>query len=147
MTPITVEPIVLSVETAAPPEVAWSFLTDPERVASWFTDATDVGDVGDRYRLDFGDGSVVEGEIVELTPGRSFAHLWSWTDAEPTSPTLVRWLVEARPAGGSRIQLIHEGWEAAGVDAVLRDEHETYWTGYLDDLGDVLEEVASGEGA
>ena len=152
-----IDPIRLVIRTAAPSDLAWNYLTDPERVAEWFTDASELGEVGTTYRLDFGDGSVVEGPLVEVVPGRRFAHRWAWVDATPVDArpadatpvgatprqeTLVRWEVRPLDAGGSEIELIHEGWTEAGADDAIRDDHEAYWSGYLDDLRDLLEDAA-----
>jgi len=41
------EPIRLSIETPADPETAWQAITDPDRIAEWFTDASPLGGVGD----------------------------------------------------------------------------------------------------
>ncbi len=131
-------PIVLEIETAAPPDEAWAALTVPERIAEWFTDASPLGSVGTAYRLDFGDGSVVEGVVTELEPGRRFAHTWAWTDAEPGQETDVSWSVEPLEGGGSRVTLVHAGWTEAGLDESARDDHEGYWIGYVDDLAAVL---------
>ena len=133
-------PIQRSLEAQVPPSEAWDMLTEPERVALWFTDATPVGPVGSAYRLDFGDGSVVVGRIVELVPGISFAHTWSWEGIEPEQVTRVTWTVDPLDGGGSRISLVHDGWSEAGADDAIRAEHEAYWRGYLDDLRDVLAE-------
>lgn len=140
----TITPIVLGIETAAAPGRAWAYLTDPELVARWFADASPLGELGEPYRIDFGDGSVVEGRIVELDPGRSFAHEWAWLDDAPGRPTVVRWRVEPTAAGGSRIDLVHEGWTEADADDAIRDDHEAYWSGYLDDLRDLLDEAEDG---
>jgi uncharacterized protein YndB with AHSA1/START domain len=136
-----VAPIRLTIRTPAPRETAWQFLTDPERVVDWFTTASPVGGVGSEYRLDFGEGSVVEGTIVELEPGRRFAHRWTWQDDDPPLETLVTWEVRSVEGGGSEIVLVHDGWEEAGADEAIRDDHEAYWSGYLDDLRDLLEEA------
>jgi len=133
-------PIVLSIHTPASPDEAWAALTEPERIADWFTDASALGGVGDTYRLDFGDGSVVEGVVRHVEPGRSFAHTWIWADVEPLQETLVSWSVEPDD-GGARITLTHAGWAEAGLDEAARDDHEAYWSGYLDDLLDVLGET------
>lgn len=138
----TLPPIVLEIETPASADAAWAALTEPDLVAEWLTDATPVGAVGDRYRLDFGDGSVVEGVIREIEPGRRFVHSWIWTDASPTQETVVAWTVEPLPNGGGRITLVHDGWAEAGADLVARDDHEAYWSGYLDDLAEILAERA-----
>jgi uncharacterized protein YndB with AHSA1/START domain len=135
-------PIDLTIRTAAPPGRVWAALTEPERVAEWFTDASPMGRVGDPYRLDFGDGSVVDGVIVELEPGRAFAHTWSWAGAEDHEETLVAWSVEPADGGGSEVRLVHDGWAEAGLDGSTRDDHEGYWQGYLQDLAAVLAEGA-----
>jgi uncharacterized protein YndB with AHSA1/START domain len=135
-----IAPIMLAIETRAAPERAWAFITDPELVALWFAEASPLGDVGESYRIDFGDGSVVEGRLTELEPGRAFAHEWAWLDDEPRRPTMVRWIVEPLPDGGARVALLHEGWGEADADDAMRDDHEAYWSGYLDDLRDLLEE-------
>jgi uncharacterized protein YndB with AHSA1/START domain len=140
VTPVT--PIRLVLQTPAAPEVAWSYLTDPERVAEWFTAASPVGEVGEPYVLDFGEGSVVHGAIVEVEPERRFAHRWAWLDADPRQETLVTWIIRPLETGGSEIELLHEGWDEAGADEAIRDDHEAYWSGYLDDLRDLLEETA-----
>ena len=131
-------PIVLEIETAAPPADVWTAITDPERIAEWFTDASPLGAIGTAYRLDFGDGSVVEGVVTELEPGRRFAYSWAWAVAEPGQPTVVSWTVEPLETGGSRLTLVHDGWADAGLDEATRDDHEGYWLGYLEDLAAVL---------
>ena len=135
---VALPPIVLAFETTATPADAWAALTEPDRIAQWFTDALALGAVGDPYRLDFGDGSVVEGVVRLVEPGRAFAHTWAWADVEPREETLVTWSVEPLPEGGARISLIHDGWAEAGVDDAARDDHEGYWSGYLDDLAAIL---------
>ena len=131
-------PIDLTVETQAPPARVWSALTEPRDVAEWFTEASHLGRVGDPYRLDFGEGSVVEGVITELEPGRRFAYTWTWSDAEPHEETLVAWTVSPLDEGGTEIRLVHDGWAEAGLDGTVRDDHEGYWVGYLEDLAAVL---------
>lgn len=138
MTASSLPPIVLAIETPAAPSDAWAALTEPDRVAEWFTDASPLGEVGDAYRLDFGDGSVVEGIVRLIEPGQRFAHTWIWSDVEPSHETLVTWSVEPNAEGGSRVTLTHGGWAEAGADEAIRDDHEGYWSGYLDDLADVL---------
>ena len=131
-------PITLSIETTATPADAWAALTEPDRVVEWLTNATAFHGVGDTYRLDFGDGSVVDGVVASLEPGRVFSHTWTWVDGEPRHETLVTWLVEPSGAGGCRITLTHDGWAEAGLDEAARGDHEGYWRGYLDDLASIL---------
>ena len=121
----TIAPITLDIETRAAPSRAWAYLTDPELVARWFADASALGEPGDTYRIDFGDGSVIEGQITAVEPGRRFEHEWAWLDDDAPGRTLVRWEVTPLPGGGARISLVHEGWDAAGADdAIARDSQE-----------------------
>lgn len=138
--PPSLPPIVLTLETPATPAEAWAALTEPERIAEWFTTASKLGGVGDPYRLDFGDGTVVEGVVTLVDTGRQFAHTWVWAGVEPTQQTLVTWSVE--PANeGTRVTLTHDGWAEAGLDEAARNDHESYWGGYLDDLTHILSET------
>jgi uncharacterized protein YndB with AHSA1/START domain len=134
----TLPTIVLEIETAAPPDEAWAAVTIPARIAEWFTDASPLGEVGSAYRLDFGDGSVVDGVVTELEPGRRFTHTWLWADGEPGQETTVTWSVEPLADAGSRVRLVHDGWSEAGLDASVRGDHEGYWIGYLEDLAAIL---------
>jgi uncharacterized protein YndB with AHSA1/START domain len=136
-----IEPIRLIATTTGTPAAAWAALTQPEKVVEWFTDASPVGRVGDPYRLDFGDGSVVEGTIRALEPGRRLAYSWAWLDAQPLSETLVSWTIEPLSAGGTQVTLEHDGWTEAGADAATRNDHAGYWEGYLEDLVSVLDEA------
>ena len=130
-------PIDLEVELPVDAATAWRAVTDPERVMAWFTNASPVGPVGSVYRLDFGDGSVISGEVVDLEPGRRFTHRWRWEGADETETTLVTWTVKPT-ASGSTVRLVHDGWSEAGLDEAARDDHEGYWAGYLEDLRDLL---------
>jgi uncharacterized protein YndB with AHSA1/START domain len=139
MAPTTIRPpaIHLSIETPASADDAWETLTDPDRVAEWFTDASRVGAPGDEYRLDFGD-SAVEGTIVEVEQGRRFSHTWLWEDSEPENETLVTWTVEPLEVGGSRVILEHGGWPETTPDDTAREDHLGYWQAYLEDLAALL---------
>jgi len=132
-----IPPIALEVELPVEPSTAWRAITDPDRVIEWFTSASPVGPVGSVYRIDFGDGSVVAGQVTELVPDRRFAHRWHWDGADDAETTLVTWTISQSP-GGSTIRLVHDGWAEAGLDESARDDHEGYWAGYLEDLRDLL---------
>jgi uncharacterized protein YndB with AHSA1/START domain len=135
-----VAPIDLVLVTGADPDLVWRTLTEPARVATWFTESSRVGPVGSRYRLDFGEGSAIDGEILALEPGRELAYSWAWTGSEAGEVTRVSWTIEPH-LGGTRVRLVHDGWAEAGLDVSARDDHQRYWSGYLDDLRDVLEEA------
>jgi uncharacterized protein YndB with AHSA1/START domain len=131
------QPIVLSIETPADPETAWEALTDPDRVAEWFTDVSPIGIAGDPYRIDFGDSAVV-GVIVDVQPLLRLAYTWRWEGAEADEQTLVAWTVEAVGDDGTRITVEHTGWQATTADDTTRDDHAGYWQAYLEDLEALL---------
>ncbi len=136
-----VPPIDLAIETPVDAATAWLAVTDPARIAEWFTDATALGPVGSAYRLDFGGGSVVGGSVLSVDPGRSFSYSWAWDGADPVEVTTVTWTVDALAYGGSQVRVFHDGWGAAGLDAQARADHAGYWSGYLEDLAGVLGEA------
>jgi uncharacterized protein YndB with AHSA1/START domain len=134
-----IAPIVLRLSTVADPATLWTALTDPERVAAWFTSASPLGAVGEPYTLDFGDGSVVDGKLRELVPGRRFGYTWHWQGAPVSETTQVTWEVEPAAEGRSAtIVLHHAGWSEAGFDETDRDDHRDAWQGYLDALEELL---------
>ena len=136
-TQVKPEPIVLSIETPADVETAWSALTDPDRVAEWLTDVSPLGAIGDPYRIDFGD-SAVEGVIVDVQPGRRLAYTWRWEADDADEQTLVSWTIEPVGDDGTRISLEHTGWPATTRDDTTRDDHAGYWQAYLEDLEALL---------
>jgi len=133
-----IAPIILRLPTAADPATLWAALTVPERIASWFTTASPLGAVGAPYRLDFGDGSMVDGELLELEPGRRFAHTWHWLGAPASETTQVTWEVEPTPDGRSAVVLRHAGWAEAGLGDAARDDHRDAWREYLEGLRELL---------
>ena len=132
-----IPPIDRTIAVPVRAAAAWAAITDPERIAEWFTDASPLGRPGDAYRLDFGDGSVVEGEVLEVEPGRAFGHTWHWAGAPADEATTVHWSV-AGDGDEATIRLVHDGWAEAGLDRSTRDDHDGYWAGYLEDLEAVL---------
>ena len=136
--PRSIAPIVLRMPTAADPVTLWAALTVPERVAAWFTIASPLGAVGAPYTLDFGDGSIVDGELREIVAGHRFAHSWHWQGAPASETTQVTWAVEPTPDGRSAVVLRHAGWTEAGLAETDRDDHRASWQEYLDALRQLL---------
>jgi uncharacterized protein YndB with AHSA1/START domain len=135
-------PIDLELEVDAPPDRVWALLTDPRLVGRWLTDASAVERVGDPYRLDFGEGSVVDGVVAEFEPGVRFAYTFAWVGSEAHEETYVEWSVEPVEDGGTVIRLVHDGWAEAGIDESVRDDHEGSWASYLHELAAVLDGAA-----
>jgi uncharacterized protein YndB with AHSA1/START domain len=133
-----IAPIVLRMPTAAHPATLWAALPVPGRAAAWFATASPLGAVGAPYTLDFGDGSVVDGELRELVRGRRFAHGWHWLGAPASETTQVTWEVEPTADGWSAVVLAHAGWAEAGLTESDREDHRSAWQEHLDGLLDRL---------
>jgi uncharacterized protein YndB with AHSA1/START domain len=132
-------PIHLQRRTRVPRATAWVAITDPAVVARWFADVSQLGQVGDAYRIEFGDGTGVTGTVLALELGRRFAHSWRWEGDDEARTTRVTWAVEPMSSGGSRIVLEHDGWSRPGLAPSDRDDHEAYWEQYLDNLRELLD--------
>ena len=135
---VRIPPIDLVVDTGADPDT----LADPDRAGPGRAVAdrrSTPRRVGDTYRLDFGEGTIVRGEMRRPGARQAFAHRWAWDGAEPresrSSP--------GRRAAGRRIADLAPPRRLGrgGPRRDARDDHAAYWAGYLEDLRDVLEEA------
>jgi uncharacterized protein YndB with AHSA1/START domain len=119
---------------ATTPEDLWSAITEPERLARWMMPVGGDLREGGRYTIDYGDGDLAEGTVVECDPGRGFT---------------VTWQIEGEPAGLVSVRIV-----TGEHDPVLRLDHVRLpedqgigyaagWHAYLDRLGADLDENAS----
>lgn len=69
---------------AKPIEAVWAAITNPERIADWFTTVELEPRLGGLYRIRFGD-EATDGEIVAFDPPRLLAHTWP----DPAHPRSV----------------------------------------------------------
>ena len=144
--PPSLAPLVIRAEVSTDLAATWNAITVPAIVERWFTHATPVGAVGDPYELDFGDGDVMRGAILEVVPGDRLVYSWGWGDTAPDRRTRVTWTI-ATSQDGTLVTLTHGGWREAGLGAAERDEHARYWEGYLAALVELGDELAAGEEA
>src|SRR5687768_6272490 len=89
----TVE-IVFRRRYAKPIEKIWAALTAPERLTDWFAETTiERFEAGAQMTFYFtGADYRSAGRIVAYEPPRTFA--WTWTEADGTNPSLVRFDLE-----------------------------------------------------
>jgi uncharacterized protein YndB with AHSA1/START domain len=100
---------------------AWWFLSEPEGMAGWLTDADMEPRAGGRLELRWEDGEVQRGEVLLWEPERALEYTWSVKDEE----SLVRY--ELAPEDGrTRLVVTHSrlaanrlAGYAAGWDAHL----------------------------
>ena len=111
-----------------------------ERMATWWplathsvywTEATGVmvePRIGGRIYETTDDGRTSEWGVVSAwSPGVRFATSW-YPGNEPELATQVDVTFSPTPDGGTRVDLVHTGWEARGTEAVkLASGYDTGW--------------------
>jgi uncharacterized protein YndB with AHSA1/START domain len=107
---------------AAPPEVVWEVITEPEHMSQWFSDAEFEATPGASGTI-----ATYAIRIEAVEPPRRFSFSW---DA-----LLVEFTLTAED-GGTRLRLVESGFE--GRDA-QRSEHERGWTKFLGQLVEYAE--------
>jgi uncharacterized protein YndB with AHSA1/START domain len=103
---------------AAPPEVVWELVTDPEHVGAWFGDAAeiDLRPGGDAALTREGHGTFLA-RLERVEPPRFFSFRWArpkdTPPAEGTS-TLVEFSLSAE-GDGTRLRVVESGFAALAV--------------------------------
>jgi uncharacterized protein YndB with AHSA1/START domain len=132
-----VEPIVVSIDLAATPVRAFAAFT--AQFADWWPVATHSlsRQAQARCRLEAAPGGALEerapdgarhrwGTVESVDPGRRIRFTWH----PGRGPDTGQWIeVEFSPRGtGSRVTLIHGGWDALGeIAPILRREYVSGW--------------------
>ena len=88
MTAPTADEITREIYIAAPPQAVYAYFTDPVKALRWKgQDATLDPRPGGVYRLILGEGNIVRGEYVRLTPYSQIVFTWGWEgDNAPVPP-------------------------------------------------------------
>jgi uncharacterized protein YndB with AHSA1/START domain len=118
----------------APPNVVWDLLTDPAKVALWFSDSADfASQPGADGSLTFRSGLEVPIRVWQVEPERYFSFYWSHPAGEepgPRNATIVEFILVAHGAG-TRLRLVERG--IAGLDRPeseldeFRGSHASGW--------------------
>ena len=128
----------ISIRIAAPPEVVFSFFTDPVKMVQWKgMDAALDPRPGGIYRVTMGDdGPVMSGAYVELEPYERLVFLFGWEDGRHSmAPSSTRVEVTLTPEGhGTRVILRH--LELPTTEAI--DQHQQGWVHFLGELARVV---------
>jgi uncharacterized protein YndB with AHSA1/START domain len=121
---------------AAPAEVVWAVVTQPEHISGWFSDSVEVdlrpgGDLVFRW-----DDKSFRGRVERVEPPQLFAFRWALTPGEAVAAdnsTLVEFRLA--PEGDStRLTVVESGFDAERQEHY--DDHELGWQvelGHLDE--------------
>lgn len=115
-------------------DVLWSVLATEEGLERWLAPAKIDLRIGGAVDLDFGEGEVAGGEIIELEPGRTLEYRWRFT-GEPDS--IIRFELHPIDDSTTRLTLDHRLLPA---DQAIG--YAAGWHAHLDALASALESKA-----
>lgn len=117
-------------------DVVWAMLTTNDGLEKWLAPASVELRLGGVMDIDFGEGGVVGGEIIDLVPGVALEYRWRFT-GEPDS--VIRFDLEVIDDETTKLKLDHRLLptdQAVGYGAG--------WHAHLDKLSDILNEREPG---
>lgn len=85
-------------------DAVWAMLSTEDGLERWLAPASVELRVGGAMNIDFGEGEVVGGEIIDLIPGALLEYHWRFT-GEPDS--IIRFELEPRENGQTTLKLEH----------------------------------------
>jgi uncharacterized protein YndB with AHSA1/START domain len=126
---VAADPLVKEIYIEAPPEVVFSFLTDPAKMIRWMGISAELDPrPGGIYRLDPNGGDIVLGKYLEVVPNSRVVFTWGFErhahDVSPGS-TIVEIDLTAE-GSGTRLRLTHRE-----LPPDAREKHEFGWSHYL----------------
>ena len=118
------------VRIEAPPELVFSFFTDPAKILRWMgTHAALDPRPGGLFRVNVTGRESAVGEYVEVQPPERIVLSWGW-DSGPVTPGSTRVEIDFIADGGATIlRLRHYGLDPEG-----QASHEMGWRHYLERL-------------
>ena len=133
--------VTRSIEINAPPGAVWHWLASEETLRRWISPNMQIDmRVGGDYRfLGPDERTWVSGKVLELEPQKCL--ILSWLEEGHGWSNPARLVIRLSPtASGTRVTLIHDGFEAIGVSNVA-EWVEDYERGA--DAHRILEKLAS----
>ena len=123
-------------------EVVWRAITDPQRIAQWFTQMDIRAEVGTPYKLIHEGQVAVTGRILEVVAPELFRYTWIVNGT--TAETVVSWLLIERSGGRTtELVLTHHGLLAYGDSALaMLSNFSKGWESCVVKLGEHLGEAS-----
>ena len=85
-------------------DTVWALLSTEDGLEKWLAPARVDLRLGGTMDIDFGEGGVTGGEIIDLVPGVAIEYRWSFT-GEPDS--IIRFELEVIDSASTKLRLIH----------------------------------------
>jgi uncharacterized protein YndB with AHSA1/START domain len=129
--------LVKEIYIDAPPEVVFSFLTDPVKMIRWMGITAELDPrPGGIYRLDPNGGDVILGKYLEVRPNSRIVFTWGFErNAHDVSPGSTIVEIDLIAEGkGTRLRLIHRD-----LPQDARDKHQYGWSHYVTRLKSISE--------
>lgn len=121
--------VELDIVIEAPPDAVFDFLVVPDKVFRWLGSGGTIEEhTGSAFRIDYDNGHVASGTVVEIDRPRRLVWSWGWEHDEaiaPGSTTVAFDLTEHD--GSTMVRLTHSGLPAAHNV----DEHTGGWTHFM----------------
>jgi len=116
------------------PSLAWTYLTDPAKIAAWWAPCDLVAEVGHSFHFDMGPWGKQPCEVVAVDPD----HLLAIAFAKGTLDTTVTWTL--LPEGdGTLLRMVHEGFDLESPMAKMAFEGMSNgWPAILDRLASTV---------
>ena len=103
---------------AASPETVFRYFTDSQRFARWWGEGSRIdGRAGGDVSIRYPDGTVVNGQVIEIDPPRRIAFTYRYATGVPAEGSLVT-ITLAGSSEGTLLTLTH-----AFASAKIRDAH------------------------
>ena len=132
------DPLIASIRIAAPPDVVFPYLIDPELLARWFGDATgSTPEPGGAFAIAFDDTKSVQGRFVTIDPPKRVVFTWGVPDSNVLPPGSTTVEIVLTPDGSDTVvDLTHHDLPRSELPS-----HQAGWSGLLKEL-----ERVAGEG-
>jgi uncharacterized protein YndB with AHSA1/START domain len=139
--PVLADRIEREIEIDAPIDVVWAVITEPEHIASWFSDTAqlDLRPGGEGllvWQLKATNrGATVDIRVERVEPPHFFSFRWDYQDEK--NPALVEFSLEAN-GNATRLRLVESGIQGLDRSEEMKEEyfadHTSGWNRHLEDL-------------
>ena len=112
---VLVRQVIRSIEIQGPPKAVWRWLATQEALRRWISSNLEIDlRIGGAYRFLGPDGETwISGTVLELVPEKSL--ILSWLEEGSGWLNPARLVITLAPAAeGTRVTLIHDGFEGIG---------------------------------